>query len=139
MLRVLGNIQIYGSSSGLEGMVSVAAIPNGDLQQVGTKRKEPDKDSWCYASPWYRFRLDVLDEEVFDFLVAHKKIEAFLKANRKSIEYALFTLCPVNQSHEEIFACLIGNESLGMLSRVGLDLEIAPASVMPEASYWKEA
>lgn len=136
MLRILGEISVYGSAASLERLVSTASIQNGVLKQIGTLRKVPDKDFWCYASPRYRFHADTLDEEVRGFLTAHKRLGEALAINDAGIRYALFTLCPVDQSYEEAFACLLGKDTLRVLSDLGLALEIAPESVMPEAEYW---
>lgn len=138
MLRILGNIEIYGTKASLEQLVSVDPIPNSILKQIGTKRKIPDKDLWCYGSPSYRFReITTLDEEVRDFLIAHERLGDVLAVRDPGIQYAIFTLCPVEQSYEETFACLISCETLQILVRMGLALQIAPASVMPDVDFWK--
>jgi hypothetical protein len=138
MLRILGNIEIYGSKASLEQLITVDPIPNSILKQIGTKRKIPDKDSWCYGSPSYRFReIITLDEEVHDFLTAHERLGDVLANRNAGIEYAIFTLCPVDQSYEETFACLLSCETLGLMVNMGLSLQIAPASVMPDVDFWK--
>ena len=138
MFRILGIISIYGTKASLAGLVSNSAIPLGTLKQIGTKRKVPDIDSWCYSSPYYRFReIITLDEEVFDFLIAHERLKDYLDINDDGIEYAIFTLCPVDQSYEETFSCLLSQKTLKILVDLGLSLEISPASVMPDVDYWK--
>ena len=138
MLRILGNIEIYGTKASLERLISIDPIPNSVLQPIGTKRKVPDTDSWCYGSPSYRFReIITLDEEVRDFLIAHERVGDVLAERDWGIEHAIFTLCPVEQSYEETFACLLSCETLQILVRMGLSLQIAPASIMPDVGFWK--
>jgi len=48
----------------------------------------------------------------------------------------MFTLCPVEQSEEEVFAFMLNPGTLKLLSNLGLALEVSPAAVMPEAQYW---
>ena len=137
MLRILGKISVYGTGAALEHLASTAPIPSGDLRQIGTLRKVPDKDIWCYGSPWYAFRTETLDEEVRNFLAAHKQLGiALATTSHGGIRHALFTLCPVAQTYEDTFACLFEKETLGVLLNLGLSMEIAPEAVMPEAPYW---
>jgi hypothetical protein len=136
MLRILGKISIFGTMAGLDQLVSVGPISDSILQQVGALRKNPDTDLFCYGSPWYSFRADALDEEVRNFLVANARLGDVLAVRDPGIRYAIFTLCPVNESYEETFACLFSQETLQVLLGLGLALEIAPASVMPAAAYW---
>lgn len=138
MLRILGKISIFGAKAPLERLLSVEPIPNSVFQQVGALRKVPDIDSWCYGSPWYRFRGDSLEDEIGNFLVAHERLQDLLVVRNIGITHALFTLCPVAQSHEETFSCLFNLETLDKLLLLGLALEIAPASVMPDVPYWLE-
>lgn len=136
MLRILGKISIFGTMAGLNRLVSAGSISGGILQQVGTSRKNPDTDSFCYGSSWYDFRADTLDEEVRNFLTANAQLRHVLAVRDPGIRYAIFTLCPVNESYEDNFACLFNQETLQVLLDLGLALEIAPASVMPDAAYW---
>jgi hypothetical protein len=138
VLRILGNIAIYGTKASLDQLISVDPIPNSILEQIGIKRKIPDKDLWCYGSPSYRFReIITLDEEVRDFLIAHERVGNVLANRDSGIEYAFFTLCPVDQSYEETFACLLSCETLRLLVNMGLSLQIAPAAIMPDVDFWK--
>jgi hypothetical protein len=139
MLRVIGCIHISGTKAGLETLVSNSVIPSGILKQIGTKRKIPDVDSWSYSSPWYRFHFDFeqFDEEICDFLLAHQQLKDYLDIRDTRIKYAIFTLCPVGQSHEETFACLLSQKTLKVLVDLGLCLEIAPEVLSSEAPYWE--
>jgi hypothetical protein len=140
MFRVLGQISIYGTKASIDRCASVAQIPNGTIKQIGLKAKIPPLDEWLYASPLYRFRfdhLDTMDHEIRDFLAAHLKVSDALASRDTEIEYALFTLCPVEQSYEESFAGILSRETLKMLVDMGLDLEISPEAIMPDAAYWK--
>lgn len=136
MLRILGQVSIYGTKASIDQCASIAPIPTGAITQIGLMRKIPDVDSWCYASPWYRFHLDVIDDEVRDFIAAHAQLGDALAVRDAGIAYAFFTLCPVEQSDEESLACVLSRETLQALSRLGVGLQIAPASLMPDAPYW---
>jgi hypothetical protein len=138
-MLVLGNIEIFGTKAGLEGLASNSAIPSGILKQLGTKRKVPDVDSWGYSSPRYRFHFDFekFDEEVCDFLLAHQRLRNYLDINDTRIEYAIFTLYPAEQNDEEFFSCLLSQKTLKVLVDLGLCLEIAPEVLSSEAPYWE--
>lgn len=136
MLRILGNISIYGSQCDLEKLASTAKIPNSTLRQIGILRKIPDIDSWCYGTQWYRFNFETLDEEIQNFLIAHEQLGIMLPDYDISMDKAVLTLCPVEQSDEEVFSCLLSNDTLHILSRLSLSLQIAPASIMPDVMYW---
>lgn len=136
MLRILGQISIYGTKASIERFVSIAPIPTGKIVQAGLKRTIPEIDSWCYASAWYGFRLDTLDEEVFNFLIAHAQVGHGLATRDPELRYAFLTLCPVNQSADETFAFVLGHETVQALSSLGVSFQIAPESVMPEMPYW---
>ena len=136
MLRILGRISIYGRKASVERLAASGGIPSGEMAQVGQKRGTPEADSWCYASPWYRFHADALDEETSDFLTAHSGLRSSLALSDHGIRYAMFTFCPVEQSEEEVFAFLLNRGTLELLSDLGLALEVSPAAVMPETRYW---
>ena len=136
MLRIIGQISVYGTKASVERCASIAAIPEGVIKQMGLMRKVPEANSWSYESPLYRFHLDVIDKEIQDFIAAHGQLGNALAEDDPGITYAFFTLCPVDQSYEENFACVFSRETLHSLSCLGLALQIAPASVMPEAPYW---
>jgi len=137
MYRLLGRIDIDGTRASVDKCASVAQIPNGTIMQIGLKAKVPPVDAWLYASPWYRFRFDANDQEVRDFLAAHSKVGDALALGDAGIEYAFFTLCPVEQSYEENFAGTFSNQTLKLLANMGLGLQVSPAAVMPDAPYWK--
>jgi hypothetical protein len=136
MLRILAKISIFGTKSAVQQLGSTASMENGDIQQVGIARPKPDVDFWCYGSLWYRFRLGTFDDELLDFLETHKSLGDALTAVRSEVKYALCTVCPVEQTDEEVFACIFGDDTLSILTDLGLSLEIAPASVMPDVPYW---
>lgn len=136
MFRILGQISIYGRKASIDRCALVAPISGSTITQIGLMRKVPDADSWCYASPWYRFHLDLIDAEVRDFIAAHVQLADALAARDAGIDYAFFTLCPVEQSDEECLACVLDRETLQALSGLGVGLQIAPALVMPDAPYW---
>lgn len=138
MLRILGGISIYGTKSSIEKLVSSGAMPNSSIAQIGSLRKKPDIDSWCYSTQWYSFNADTLDEEVRDFLVAHKKLGKVLEAPEIGRGLALFTLSPVGQDSECLFSCLLSHPTLCALTSLKLSLQIAPASVMPDVAFWCE-
>ncbi|MFC5770694.1 hypothetical protein [Thauera sinica] len=136
MFRILGQISIYGRKASVDRCALAAPIPGSTITQIGLMRKIPDVDSWCYASPWYRFHLDLIDAEVRDFIAAHAQLAGAFSACDTGIDYAFFTLCPVEQSDEECFACVLDRETLQALSGLGVGLQIAPALVMPDVPYW---
>lgn len=138
MFRILGNISIYGTRSSLEKLVTTAPMPDSSIRQIGSLRKKPDIDSWCYSTQWYCFNADTLDEEVRDFLIAHKKISDVLSTPEIGPGQALFTLSPVGQDSECLFSCILSHQTLCALSSLKLSLQIAPASVMPDVAYWCE-
>jgi hypothetical protein len=138
MLRIIGNIEIYGTMASLEKLISINPIPNSILRQIGNKRKVPDIDFWCYGSPLYRFREIIsLDEDIRNFLLVHEQLGDFLVVQDSEIKDAIFTLSPVDQSYEETFACLLSNKTLQILVSMGLSLQIAPVSVIPDVGYWR--
>jgi hypothetical protein len=139
MLRILGQLAIYGSKASVERLASVAPMPSWKLEQLGKKKKAPDPDLWSYASPWYRFHDEHLSGECADFLRAHEGLEAGLGTDEPGIRHAMLTLCPVEQNDEEMFACLLDRSTLELLSRLRLALEISPASVMPNVEYWRRS
>lgn len=136
MLRVLGQLSIYGTKASIDRFAAVAPIPSAKITQVGLKRKVPEVDSWCYASPWYRFRIEAIDDEVRNFLLNHRQVGTGLASRDPDLRYAFFTLCPVGQSDDETFGCLFGHETLQALSGLGVSFQIAPESLMPEAAFW---
>lgn len=137
-MRILGLLSIYGSKSSLERIKSVAPIPLGKLGQIGLKRQVPEPDSWCYSSPYYRFHLEKLDEEVRAFLDKHAHLGKALSLHDKAISYALLTLIPVELGDEETFACMLSHETIQTLSHLGVGLEISPEASMPDAPYWTD-
>ncbi len=137
MFKLLGRIEIHGTKDAVDKCVSVAPIPDGTITQTGLKRKLPETGAWLYASPWYRFHPDTMDHEIRDFLAAYLKIGDALAVRDVGIEYAFLTLCSVEQSHEESFAGIFSLEALQLLTNMGLELQIAPAAIMPDAPYWK--
>lgn len=136
MFRILGQISIYGSKSALDSLHNNQILREGTLKQIGLARKVPDIDYWSYASPWYRFRSEKLDDEIQNFLVANKKLGKAIGDIAPGIRYSFFTLSPVAQNEENLFSCLLSNETLEMLSKLHLALEISPASVKPNGAYW---
>jgi hypothetical protein len=138
MLHILAEISISGRKSALSTLVENSVIPNGELMQLGLLRKHPPPpaDSWMYSSPYYRFNLEKLDEELYDFLSRHHFLEACKLNENEGIDYPLLTIIPVDKSFEEIFACVLSHKTLLLLSKLGLGLQIAPAMTMPEASFW---
>jgi len=138
MFRILGNISIYGTRSNLEKLVSTGPMPNSSIRQIGSLRKEPEIDSWCYSTQWYCFSADTLDEEVRDFLIAHERLGDVLEVPEIGAGQALFTLSPVGQDSDCLFSCLLSHQTLCTLSALKLSLQIAPASVMPNVAYWRE-
>lgn len=139
MLRILGRLSVYGGKPSLARVASMVAITSGNLEQVGQKRRVPDTDYWCYSSPWYRFNPESLDKEIGSFLAAHEKLGAALAMPDPGIRHAMFTLCPVEQGTDEIFAFLLSHATLESLSALRLALEVSPAPVMPEVDYWQES
>ena len=138
MLRLLGQFSFFGSRARIERFAAVASIPGAVIRRVGSKRKIPTADSWCYSSPWYRFRLESIDEELRDYMLAHARLGDALAVPDEEMQYAFFTLCPVDQSSREALACVLSRETLQVLSRLGVAFQIAPASVMPDAPFWRE-
>jgi hypothetical protein len=137
MFKLLGRIEIDGTKASVDKCALVASIPNGTITQIGLKRKSPIVDAWCYASPLYRFHLDTMDHEVRDFLTAHLQVGDALAVRDAGIEYAFFTLVPVVKSYEDTFAGIFGCETLKLLANMGLELQISPEAIMPDAPYWK--
>lgn len=134
---LLGKIEIDGTKASLDKLASVALIPDGKMKQLGLKAKVPPQDTWCYSSPIYRFRFDESDQEIYDFLTAHLQVGKALAARDTEIEYAFFTLVPVEQSYEGSFSGIFSCETLKLLADMGLELQISPESMMPDAPYWK--
>jgi hypothetical protein len=137
MLRILGQLSLFGTKVSVEGVASLTPIPRGLVKQIGLKRKPPETDHWCYESPLYRFHPETIDEEVRDFAFAHARLGEALANQELGITHAFLTLCPVEQSLEEEFACVLSAETLRAILHLGVGLQIAPAKVMPDAPYWK--
>jgi hypothetical protein len=138
MLRILGQISIFGTKASVERIASATPIPGGKITQIGLARRIPEPDSWCYESPRYRFHQDAIDSEVRDFVAAHARLGQALIEPDAGLKYAFFTLCPVEQSYEEEFACVLSKETLKALSDLGVALQVAPEPVMPDAPYWSD-
>ncbi len=138
MFRLMGRIEIYGTKFSVDRRELVASIPDGTMTQTGSKFKVSEEDSWIYVSPWYHFHINTMDDEIRDFLTAHESIGEVLASCNAGIEHAFFTLCPVEQSDQAIFAGVFSNDTLKTLTKMGLDLQIAPATMMPDALYWKQ-
>ncbi|TAL26799.1 MAG: hypothetical protein EPN97_18845 [Alphaproteobacteria bacterium] len=137
MFKLLGRIDIDGTKASIDKCALIASIPSGTIKQIGLKRKVPIVDAWLYASPWYRFHLDTMDDEIRDFLTAHSRVGDALAARDAGIAYAFFTLCPVETKDEGSFAGIFSLETLKLLASMGLELQISPATVMPDSPYWK--
>lgn len=137
MLELWGKIYISGTKSCIEKCAAIAPIPNGIIMQLGLKQKVPDTDSWLYQTPLYRFRSDTLDDEIRDFLTAHSHIRDGLYACDTEIKYAFFTIVPVANDPDHSFSTIFRRETLKLLTDIGLELEIAPENLMPDAPYWK--
>uniref|UniRef100_UPI003342314E hypothetical protein n=1 Tax=Castellaniella defragrans TaxID=75697 RepID=UPI003342314E len=138
MLRILGQISISGTKASIDRCASIARIPRGTIMRTGLARKVPPADSWCYSSPWYRFNFHTMDQEIRSFVMAHAQLGKALAGHDAGITYALFTLCPVEQTFEETFSGLLSRETLQALSCLGVGLEIAPAVLMPDVPCWVE-
>jgi hypothetical protein len=138
MLRILGQFSIFGTKASVGRIASTTPIPEGRIVQIGLARRVPEPDSWCYESPRYRFHQEEIDDEVRDFISVHARLGPALKKADAGLKYAFLTLCPVEQSNEEEFACVLSHETLQALSALGVALQIAPEPVMPDAPYWTE-
>jgi hypothetical protein len=138
MYRLLGRICIYGTKVSVDKCASIASIPNGTIKQIGLKAKAPPLDAWVYESPLYRFNFDENDHEIRDFLTTHLKVGDALAPRDAGIEYAFLTLIPVVASYEDTFAGIFSCETLRLLANMGLELEISPEALMPDAPYWKD-
>lgn len=136
MLRILGQISIFGTKASVERVASDVQIPGGKITQTGLSRRIPDPDSWCYESPRYQFHQETLDDEVRDFATAHARLGKTLCEKVEGLTYAFFTICPVDQSYDEEFSCVLSNHTLRALFNLGVALQIAPSPVMPEVPYW---
>ena len=128
---------MYGTSDGLRPFATAASLPNGVLEQLGLKRKNPLPDLWSYGTPWYRFRYEVLDSEVRNFLTAHAGLGSMLASVAgNGLTHALFSLCPVAEQHDETFACILERETIAVLNESRLALEIAPEVSMLDYPFW---
>jgi hypothetical protein len=136
MMRVIGQIYILCNKSSLDNIILTMPITSGEVKQIGLKRTIPEKDLWNYSSPWYAFHQDFLDAEIYSFLCAHKQLKNTLLTWKSGIKHAIFVLTPINERCEEYFSCLLKLETLQILVDIGLTLEIAPAAIMPNTSYW---
>ena len=130
----LCQLAVYGDKPSVERVASFASFSTGTITRTGTMRKIPDPDSWCYSTAWYRFDLDSINEELRDFLFVHGRVRDVTIT--VGITYAFLTLCPVEQSYEHTFACVLERETLEAIWQLGLALQIAPASTMPDAPFW---
>lgn len=137
MFRVIGQISISGSKASIDRCSSTTPIVDGVITQSGLKRKTPDIDSWHYASPWYRFHCNTIDDEIKDFANANAKLHDILLPRDFGITYAFLTICPVGQSSDESLSCVFSLETLQAILYLGVGLQIAPAELMPEVPYWK--
>jgi hypothetical protein len=138
MLRILAQISVYGTKKSIEEIASDAAFNDGKLMQCGLLRKPPVADSWCYSTAWYRFDFDRLDKEILQFLNSHMSIDGVLSKHLNGLEYAMLVLCPVRETFEHEFSFLLSKETLSALCRMGLALELAPATTMPDCQNWSK-
>ncbi|MEI6544829.1 MAG: hypothetical protein WCL60_15035 [Methylococcales bacterium] len=134
MFRILGQIEVYGSKSDIDLCASIALIEGGVIKQIGLKRKIPDTDSWYYASPLYCFNRNRIDEEIHNFIASCSRIGEGISAS--GIKEAFFTLYPIDQSFDEMLSCVFSNETITLISSLGIGLQIAPEVTMPDAPYW---
>ena len=138
IMRILAHIVITGPRIQLEELSSHSAIQDGKLCQLGLRRTPPPVDSWKYSSPIYQFDAVFLDEDLYSFLLANKRLGKFLHKIRDKVSYAFLSVVPVGQTYEQTFSCLLSQETLSMLTTMGLGLEIAPETLLPEYPFWKE-
>jgi hypothetical protein len=137
-MRILGEISVYGRKVMVDRLNSYSAIQSGRVIQLGLKRKIPDTDSWVYCSPMYQFNDELLDEQLYEFLLTAKGLEGQLLPDDKEVVNAELCLIPVEQTFEETFYCFLRPKTLSLLSSLGLSLEVEPESVMPEFPLWEE-
>ena len=137
-MYIVGNIKIYGTLSALEFISKKHLIRNGLLQRVGSERKPPDQNSWRYGTPNYQFgNIITLDEDVHDFLTDHIQLESVLNHTIEGVTSSVFTLMPIDQSFEHMFSCLLTRKTLRIMMRIGLDFQISPEVIMPDAVHWR--
>lgn len=136
MLRIYGQLSVFGTKAVVEQLASAKAIPGATTMQIGLKRRVPDVDAWCYESPRYRFHLETIDAEVRDFVLAYAQIGPVIEQCGDGVRFAFFTLTPVDQSYEEEFACALNSETVRAIADIGIGIQIAPAAVMPDAPFW---
>lgn len=126
MLKVYGGIYIFGAESSMKLLETKKIIENGFIEQLGTKRKTPIVDLWCYSSQKREFRFDLLDTDIQTFLNEHRNL-VYLKNNPDSgIQHAIFSLSPFSQDFENTFSCLLSLKTLTTLCSYGLEFEISP-------------
>jgi hypothetical protein len=138
MLRLLGKISVFGTQHCVEQLSVQKVIADAVTHQIGLSQKIPPKDLWTYATPWYEFGVESLNEGVSNFVETYPLLGDALDKLGSDVRWAILTLCPVGQSDEEAFSCLLNRETMAAITRCRLGLEIAPASVMPEAVLWKK-
>lgn len=136
MLRVFGRISLFGTKEIIDVIASYVSHLPGEVVQVGLKRNVPETNRWCWESPLYRFDLDDMDNDVRSFVMAYAPLGVAIEESGQGLTHAFLTLCPVEQSAEELFACVLGVDTVRAISGLGIGIQISPASVMPDASFW---
>lgn len=138
-MRILGRISLFGSKVAIEAIASVIPHVLGSVAQVGHKRKNPDTDYWAWESETYRFDVENLDEQLRSFVSQCAALKKPLETNRAGVRYAYLTLCPVDQTPDELFHCVLNSATVQAIGDLGIGVQVAPATAMPDAPAWKSA
>jgi len=85
----------------------------------------------------YEFDIEKIDEQLGSFVSQYAALGRPLEINRAGIRYAYLTLCPVDQTPDEMFHCVLDASTIRTIGSLGIGVQIAPASVMPDALPWK--
>lgn len=84
----------------------------------------------------YRFDIEKLDEQLRSFVSRHAALAKPLETNHAGIRYAYLTLCPVDQTPDELFHCVLDPATVQAIGDLGLGVQVAPATAMPDAPPW---
>lgn len=136
-MRILAQISIYGSQQGIDTVnKTLSGIPMY-IEQIGLKKEPPEINRWHLSSPMYQFHWDErFDEEIYNFLTFYQNIKNSNLTSANEIIYSFLTICPVRESKEEDFSYILTKRTLKTLIELGLCIQVAPATVMPEFQFW---
>jgi hypothetical protein len=136
MCRVLVQLSVWGNDEDIQSLSAQIDGSIGRIVHVGTKSMKPENRCMSFCTPWHEIDNDNVNDGLYSFIEAHKNISALVSESSFNNITLRLTVCPVDETQENSFSCLIGIRTVRKLAELGLEFEISPAVVMPQATYW---